>query len=513
MRMRSTPAGLLVPESVSFAEAAPDMNEVATTRDGRDITRGFVSPLELLQPQDTVLMGRGGGDLRVYEEILRDGQVHSTFQQRRGAVVAREWMVEPGGKKRLDQKAADAIREMLGSIAWDAVTNKMLYGIFYGYAVAECLWARDGAQVVLDKVKVRNRRRFKFAGDESLRLLTTANPQGEALPDRKFWVFCTGADNDDEPYGRGLAHWLYWPVFFKRNGLKFWLIFLEKFGTPTAVGEYPANATDPEKDRLLAALQAIQTDAGIIIPQGMIVRLLEAQRSGNIDQRTFLKYIDAEISKIVLSQTMTTDDGSSKSQADVHMDVRQDVVKSDADLVCRSFTEGPVRWLTEWNFPGAAVPQVWRKIEDEPDLKSEAERDKLVYETGYRRPLAHLQETYGGEWEPVQQQAAPEAPAVPGATPPGIQPAAAQFAERQPSDAPERLTAKLSDAAGTVLDGMVDQVRELVAKAASMEEVRDGLLELYGAMDPAQLGNLMQRAFVAAELAGRAEVVDESQGD
>ncbi|HHA2395755.1 TPA: DUF935 family protein, partial [Stenotrophomonas maltophilia] len=106
------------------------------------------------------------------------------------------------------------------------------------------------------------------------------------------------ADHDDEPYGLGLAHWLYWPVLFKRNGLKFWLIFLEKFGMPTAVGKYDTNATDPEKAKLLQATRAIQTDSGIIMPKGMELALLEAGRSGTADYKALQDYMDATIQKV-----------------------------------------------------------------------------------------------------------------------------------------------------------------------------------------------------------------------
>ena len=46
---------------------------------------------------------------------------------------------------------------------------------------------------------MRNRRRFVFGPDFLPRLLTVETPEGEALPERKFWVLATGADNDDEP--------------------------------------------------------------------------------------------------------------------------------------------------------------------------------------------------------------------------------------------------------------------------------------------------------------------------
>jgi len=96
---------------------------------------------------------------------------------------------------------------------------------------------------------------------------------------------------------------------------------------------------------------------------------------------------------------MTTEDGSSRAQAEVHYTVRQDLVKADADLVNESFSRGPARWLTEWNFPGAAIPRIVRHIEAEPDLRPRAERDRLLYEIGFRPSLAYVRNVYGEGWE------------------------------------------------------------------------------------------------------------------
>src|SRR6185437_1409583 len=117
--------------------ASPDMSEIATITNGRDITRGFVSPElygGLLYPQDLVLRSRGG-DYRTYEWVLQDDQVMSTFQQRRRALVSREWEVEPASDAPLDVKAADSLRAQLKALDWDGKTDKMLFGLFYGFAI------------------------------------------------------------------------------------------------------------------------------------------------------------------------------------------------------------------------------------------------------------------------------------------------------------------------------------------------------------------------------------------
>ncbi|HEU4663848.1 MAG TPA: DUF935 family protein, partial [Dokdonella sp.] len=338
----------------------PELNrEIATTADGIDITRGFTGPL--LTPYDSVLRTRGGNDLVIYEQVLSDAEVKATFGQRQLAVTQCEWQVDAGGDKRIDKQAAEFLRQQLHAVGWDNVTTKMLFGVFYGYAAAEIIYRPEGGRIGIAAIKVRNRRRFRYAPDGGLRLLTPSSmTEGVPAEAPYFWNFQTGSDNDDEPYGLGLAHWLYWPVLFKRHGLKFWLVFLEKFGMPTAVGKYEPESSDGERMKLLAATRAIQSDSGIIIPKGMDLDLLEAARSGTADYKTLHDTMDATIQKVVLGQTASTQGTAGRlGNDDLQSDVRDDIIKADADLVCESFNLGPARWLTEWNFPGAAIPRVF----------------------------------------------------------------------------------------------------------------------------------------------------------
>ena len=288
---------------------------------------GIRVPSLYLWPQDKVLRYQGGTahSYELYEDLLQDDRIYATFAQRRSAVVARDWAVEPGGTKRRDKMAADFIRETLEHVRWDTVTDRMLYGVYYGFSVVECMWARDGRRVALDAVKVRNRRRFVFDPDFRLLLLTNDQANGESMPDRKFWHFAAGADNDDEPYGRGLAYWLYWPWWFKRNHVRFWMTFLEKFGIPTGVGKYPKSAGPRERAVLLDAVRAIHSDSAVTVPEDMVIELLEASRGGSANYDSFYLRMDEAITTVVLSQTMTTGDGSSQAQAKVHMEVRREV--------------------------------------------------------------------------------------------------------------------------------------------------------------------------------------------
>jgi phage gp29-like protein len=491
------------------------INEIATTRDGRDITRGFVDALPLLPSTDRLLALKGGGDLLIYQEVMRDEQVKACFGQRVRAVIARPWEVRPGGDKRLDKQAAQFIEEQLKSVNFDAITEKMLAGVFYGYAVAEPMYAVEGGKIVLDTtrggIKVRDRRRFGFAPDMSLRLKTMSAPLGEELPEKKFWHFATGSDHDDEPYGLGLAHWLYWPVFFKRSGVKFWLIFLEKFGSPTAMGTYQPGTSKEDQDKLLASLQAVQTDSAIIFPDGMTAELLEATRGGTADYTSLFDRMDAAIARVTLGQTASTQGTPGKLGNDeLQGDVRADIVKADADLICMSLNATVIKWLVEWNFPGAELPQVWRKCEDEEDLNTTAERDERVSKLGFKPTLKYLHDTYGGEWVEAAQGSAPTG----AAGFPGKPLAEAQFAEGEAQFADQiALDAAIEAIAPDALQGQavaaLKPVLKMIATSADYAEVFDQLAATFPSMNDQQLEETLARAMFVAEVWGRLSVAGE----
>lgn len=380
----------------------PETREIASIVGyGRDITRAYMGPL--LDPQDSVLEQKRF-DYQVYEAILRDDQVASCFQQFRSAVKSREWDVAAGGDRRQDRQAAEFIRKTLERIRWDNVTDKMLFGVFYGFAIGELIWEADGGQVQLVEIKVRKQRRFRFGWDMQPRLMTFQNMlEGEVLPDYKFWHYSTGADNDDEPYGLGLGHWLYWLTYFKRNGIKSWLKFLERFALPTAKGTYSQGTTADERQKLKLALQGFGEDAAMMIPESVAIELVEASRTGTADYSVLCDRMDAAIAKVILSQTMTTDNGSSLSQAQVHGGVKAEVVKAAADLIDSSANRTWVRWLIDWNFPGAAYPIVSRKMDEEEDLNTRSTRDKTLTDMGFRLTAEKVAEVYGeGYYDPSQ---------------------------------------------------------------------------------------------------------------
>lgn len=513
-------ATMMQPQKPEFGEIAPAEDPLKPLR----LTSLAAAPFAtLLQPEDSILRTKGGiENLRIYKELLRDDQVASTWQQRRLSLTSCDTEVEPGAEDELSKAAAEELKAQLDAMNWDDITDKSLFGVFYGWNVAEVIW-RPGPQfVTFDRIVVRDRSRFRFDRDGNLYLWTNGSGW-RLMPDRKFWTYSAGADNHDEPYGLGLAHSLYWPVFFKRNDIKFWLIFLEKFGMPTAKATVPAGQMDDPTtiDRAKAVLQQIATDAGVVVPDNVVIELIEAARSGNVDYGGLHDAMNAAISKIVVGQTMTTDNGSSRAQAQVHEKVAESIMQADSDLLCGSFNNGPVKWWTEWNFPGAAVPKVYRKTEAPEDANARAERDSKVYGLGFEPSEEYVQEHYGEGWTKKQAPAVNPLAGLFGQNPgqnPGQAPGnadQAQFAEgelaalaalkaarRGDQQALAEAATTFAEQYDTIMGRRIEQVLQAAEFAEDFQTFRERLDEILAEAPPPETVDKLTRGSLFARMMG-----------
>ncbi|MEK7383176.1 MAG: DUF935 family protein, partial [Elusimicrobiota bacterium] len=379
--------------------------------------RGWIG--ERLVNPDKILETESRGDgLQFYDVLERDCHVASVLQQRKLSVIGKEWSVEPPADSK-DPRApeiAQFVRRVFlglgtsmrrdyataGLAGFDQFRLDLLDGTFKGFAVGELLWSvRSDGAVVLSEIKGRNPRRFCFDVENRLRLLNLKNVlEGELLPPRKF-VVLTFARKYDDPYGVGLAQKLWWPVWFKKHGVKFWAMFMEKFGMPTVVGKYPPGTDEAKRKALLAAIRAIQQETGVTIPEGMTLELLEATRQGSLNTYAdFIRLWNDEISKAVLGQTLTTElSGSTGSFAasKTHQEVREEIVKADADLLCEAVNNQVIPPLVDFNFPGVTdYPKCWIKTTADQDLTAQSLRDwRLATFIGVPMSKKYFYSTYG----------------------------------------------------------------------------------------------------------------------
>ena len=468
-----------------------DTDEIASIK--RDPLHPLFSGLITVNDDTLATRGQGKG-IKLYEEIERDAHAFACLNKRKMAVISRPWEVVPASKAALDVRAADVVRAQLAALNFDAICLSLLDAINKGFSIGEVMWARNGAEIVASEIRPRDQRRFWFGENYELRLKTRENMlPGEEVPERKFIVHSVGA-KDGNPYGLGLGSKLFWPVWFKRQGITFWLTFLDKFGSPTAIGKYPSGTQQPDQQKLLDALAAISQDAGVVIQEGMVIELLEATRGGQAGYEAMCRYMDEQIAYCILGEAEggKNSGGAVASAAITRNEVRLELVQFDADMLSAALNASVVKWISEYNVPGAKPPTIWRKIVAPEDIKLRAERDQILFNMDLRPNDTYQAENYHG-WS-FQKV---------------VNGTGVAFAEAAQEVAPDdALAARLAIEAAPSWDAILEKLRGIVQEATSLESLRDDLLASFGDLPVDDLVKVMSAGFAVAELTGMSDVSD-----
>lgn len=493
-------------------QAAPVVRaqELQTESAPRALDMVEVNYLGLLRSADPLLAERGA-DYRLYRDLQRDGKVFSGLQKRILALIKHEWAVTTVDPKAPQQDAAE-VAQALKRINFDALCGDLMEALLLGMSVVEIVWeVRDGWWVPTRAVK-RRPGRFVFVDRPDgpgveLRLLTQSAPLlGQELPPNKFIVHNRNVE-DDNPYGIGLGLQLYWPVFFKRKGLVSWNKLNDRFASPTPHGKHRPNATAKEKRTLFDALRAMSNDGVIVTPEDTVIELLESKLTGSVSsQRELVEYMDDWISEVLLGTEPRTQGGGALAAASKERaEVRLGLTKADADLLSGTLNDTLLRWMCEFN--GWAACQVYRKVQEETDLKVESETDKNVAAMGFRMSLEAVREKYGDGWE--------EAPAAPPAAPATVatgQPGApAQFAEASAPVARgwqsiDRAVASITDEQlQGAMDGLVQPLLDAIDQADDFPAALAALQAAYPKMDSTRLEAMLAQALFGGAFYGQEE--------
>lgn len=486
----------------------------------------------VLRSNDPLLLEKGQ-NIEIYRDLKRDGKVAAMLDKRIGALVGREWTVEPiteGGKA-----DAETLTAILKTIGFDQVCRDLMDALMMGYAVSEIVWTvRDGL-VVPERVTKRRQRRFVYVqtdenSDAELRLLTRENMlTGVPIRERCLIVHRVNSE-DDNPYGTGLGLQLYWPVFFKRKSIISWNKLNDRFGSPTPWGRYPKNAGPKEKGTLFDALRAISNDGVVMTPEGMQLELLESKLTGSVTtQQSLCEYMDDWIAEVMIGQEPRASGGGALAAASKErQSTRLDLVQADADLLSDTLNSTLIKWICEYN--GFEPCLVSRDISEEEDRKVESEADKNVADMGWELSEEAVRAKYGDGWSrkaAVPMPVIPPVMAPPGSALPRVAvdgqkspktDKPASFAEAGPlgvtGDAIDQLIEAESAHWQPLLDPMVAPLQEAFDEAERNGETAAELIArlpaLLAKMDGTALAEALAKMAFTARLAGLAGIAPDA---
>lgn len=506
--------------------AAPQLTGVRRAWDSEAIAQGL-TPHRLAR----ILRSAAEGDLRAYltlaEEMEeRDPHYASVLGTRKRACSGLEPTVEAASDDARDVELADAVRERIAeSTEFPDLCTDLLDGLGKGYAVCEIIWDRQANFWRPEAYEWRDPRHFEFdrEGGRELRLTELGAIDGLPLPPFKFLVHMPKLKSGLPARG-GLARLVAAAHMCKSYTLTDWLAFAEVFGMPLRLGRYGPNASAEDIRTLVSAVANLGTDAAAVIPDTMRIEMVEGGKSGSsggqILFQNLAEWLDRQVSKAVLGQTMTSDDGSSNSQAQVHNDVRKDILKADARQLAATVNRDLVRPLVDLNFgPPASgkYPRLVLPVREAEDVKALTEALSKLVPLGLRVEASVVRDRLGFP-DPEDRAEVLGAPAKPG-NEPGNESDKGQGMNRigraanRGDAAPSRAEADELDALANealedwepLMAPLVDPVQELADRSESYEEFLAGLPGLLAQMDPTALVQSLALATFKARGVGNAE--------
>lgn len=358
----------------------------------------------------------------------RDNHYSSVLRTRKLAVGGLKVVVEAASDDPADVEIGDYVSDVLTDDMASGLIADLLDAIGKGYSVCELMWDTSEAQWEPRAYEWRDQRFFQFdrtTGQELL-LRDTSNPYGIPLQPYKF-VQHRPRLKTGLPIRGGLARLAVVSYMCKAYAVKDWMAFAEVFGMPIRLGKFGPSATPEQKAALLSAVTNIGTDAAAIIPDSMVMEFQQASSSSGGEKlfEGLASWFDSQVSKGVLGQTMTTDNGSSLSQAKVHDSVREDIKIDDAHKLAATLRRDLVKPLVDLNFGppsnGRRGYPIVRLMTEEPeDLKLLAESLPPFIDQGLPVQASVILDKFGlEEPEPGALLLRPKALATPPSSAPG----------------------------------------------------------------------------------------------
>lgn len=324
----------------------------------------------------------------VYEDIMLDGHLTGISENRTLRTTNKNYIFSIDGKK------DDKLTKFIEDKQWfEFVIGEAHKSAYYGYSL---LWVKE----------------FEKGEIKEVELI----PRGLVIPTEKVLLYNIDADKgidfsqiDDillyaQFYGHvGLLEKAAVYTILKRHSWGSWDEFEELFGIPIRIAKI-ASQSETVKNEVAGWLEEMGSAPYGVFPLGTEVDIKENAKTDSFN--VFYKKIEAldkELSKLFLHQTMTTENGASKAQGNVHENTLEQLVYNDEKLMLSFLNTRLVPAMRKlgYSIPDNAVITVEQTKNPTEQIKI----DGVLMQNGYVLKQQYLEEVYGVEVERMPAEA------------------------------------------------------------------------------------------------------------
>ena len=412
MGIEKRPATQDLQEEIAFAVA----NTNRSLWSG-GLVRGL-TPGKLAAILDLVRAGESPAEyLEIAQELeQRDPHYRSVLSTRKHAVEGLDLFVEAAGDSPRDKEIAQAVEEdLLKHRDIMDLRKNALDALGKGFSVNEIVWDTSGSRWKPKTFIFRDPRWFAYQKETGE--LCLRSPLGTDLTPLDPFKFIVHEPNllsgMQITSGLSFTALFYWLI--KNYDVTSWAAFVDRFGYPIRMGKYGKKATKEDIATLKRAVAAIGSDVGAVIPDSMLIDIIESKTTGTNSQvyKSLAEWVDKELSKLVLGQTASAEGTPGKlGDSGIQQEVRDDISKADALQFEQTINRDLVIPYVNFNFGEQPVyPQIKTKLIEKKNVELIVDSVQKLVPLGLKVSKAEILNLLGlstpAEGEEVLEQSSP----------------------------------------------------------------------------------------------------------
>ena len=330
--------------------------------------------------------------IRVYNDIVLDPHLSAVMDVRKSKTLSKEYKI-------VDDKGEEIYEEsaIFNSTWFRDFLKLALDSKFYGYSLIQF---KDRINKTFEAVEIVPRE-YVYPQKKAVRTFPSSNEPLISLEQPKYkpWLFLIGNGKE-----LGLLAKASPMMIYKKTAQGAWAEFAELFGSPLRVGK--TNVRDKAlRENMFYMLENMGRSAFAVLDHDDTIEMISDKKTDAY--QVFDKLIEranSEVSKLVTGSTMTVDDGSSRSQSEVHERTAQAIDKDDSIFLEELVNNRLIPFLNEYHDFNIKGVFMWDSTE-RMTLADQFKRDiELIKSKAYKIPADYITETYGVPLEELEQK-------------------------------------------------------------------------------------------------------------
>lgn len=333
---------------------------------------------------------------QMYRDAMLDNHLQGAIENRILRVLNKEFILKDS------EGAIDKDRSSILQTRWFRhIVRKALESKFYGYSLIYL------SEKILSTKSVIDLPRENVIPQKNRLVKNAYDPGSNYIDFSDFPNYLIYIQLAPEPFG--ILERIAPLTVLKRHSWANWDEFEQIFGMPIRIAKTMIN-TQKHKDDLQNWLETMGTASYGIFDKSTDIEIKESSRTDAYKvYYEKIQAINKEISKGIVGQTMTMDDGSSQSQANVHLQIYDEITSADIMDI--------QDWATDDLFPilrvhGLDIPDgYYLSIAEKENIKpaDKIKIDQVLMTAGFNPDPSYVEDFYGFPLDKTEPKSPPAA--------------------------------------------------------------------------------------------------------